>query len=62
MRRFNKISKKRWEDLRSVTDMVEVVGYQYGKRVVYYKVKAWKSDIWGNIRYSHVVINEDWWY
>jgi hypothetical protein len=40
--------------------MYEVVGYQYGKNVVYNEVKVWMRDKWGNIRYSHVAVNQYW--
>ena len=41
--------------------MYEVVGYQYGKNNTYYEVKVWNRDKHENIRYNHVVINENWW-
>ena len=41
--------------------MYEVVGYQYGKNNTYYEVKVWNRDKRENIRYNHVVINENWW-
>ena len=40
--------------------MYEVVGYQFGKNVVYDEVKVWNRDKWGNIRYSHVAVNQYW--
>ena len=41
--------------------MYEVVGYQYGKNNTYYEVKVWSRDKRENVRYNHVVINENWW-
>jgi len=60
MSKFNKISRAKWEQLRSAADMFEVVGSQYGKNVVYNEVKVWSRDKWDNVRYSHVAINENW--
>jgi hypothetical protein len=40
--------------------MYEVVGYQYGKANTYLEVKVWMRDKKENIRYNHVVINENW--
>jgi hypothetical protein len=40
--------------------MYEVVGYQYGKNNTYCEVKVWNRDRNENIRYNHVVINQDW--
>ena len=57
---FNKISKTKWNQLKGIADQYEVVGYQYGKNVTYNEVKVWCRDKWDNIRYSHVVINENW--
>jgi len=60
MSKYNKISRAKWEQLKDIADMFEVVGYQYGKKVVYNEVKVWCRDKWDNIRYSHVAINENW--
>ena len=60
MKNFNKISKAKWNQLVTYADMYEVVGYQYGKNVVYNEVKVWMRDKWDNIRYSHVAVNENW--
>ncbi len=60
MKNFNKISRDKWNQLVTYADMYEVVGYQYGKNVVYNEVKIWMRDKWDNIRYSHVAINENW--
>jgi len=60
MRKFNKISRAKWEQLKNIADMFEVVGSQYGKNVVYSEVKVWNRDKWDNVRYSHVAINENW--
>jgi hypothetical protein len=60
MKNFNKISRDKWNQLVTYADMYEVVGYQYGKNVVYNEVKVWMRDKWDNIRYSHVAINENW--
>ena len=60
MKKFNKISRDKWNQLVTYADMYEVVGYQYGKNVVYNEVKVWMRDKWDNIRYSHVAINESW--
>ena len=60
MKNFNKISKEKWIQLKRNDDMYEVVGYQFGKNVTYDEVKVWNRDKWGNIRYSHVAINENW--
>ena len=60
MKKFNKISRDKWNQLVTYADMYEVVGYQYGKNVVYNEVKVWMRDKWDNIRYSHVAINENW--
>jgi hypothetical protein len=35
MIKFNKISKTKWNQLKGTADQYEVVGYQYGKNVVY---------------------------
>jgi hypothetical protein len=61
MEKYSRISKARWELLKQVADMYEVVGYQYGKNNTYYEVKVWNRDKHENIRYNHVVINENWW-
>jgi hypothetical protein len=34
MKKFNKISRDKWNQLKNIADMFEVVGYQYGKNVV----------------------------
>lgn len=60
MNKYNKISRDKWNQLKNISDMFEVVGYQYGKNVVYNEVKVWCRDKWDNIRYSHVAINENW--
>ena len=60
MSNYNKISRDKWKQLKNIADMYEVVGYQYGKNVVYNEVKIWMRDKWDNIRYSHVAINENW--
>ena len=60
MKNFNKISRKKWNQLKRIADMYEVVGYQFGKSVTYNEVKVWCRDKWDNIRYSHVAINESW--
>ena len=60
MKNYNKISRDKWNQLVTYADMYEVVGYQYGKNVVYNEVKVWMRDKWDNIRYSHVAINENW--
>ena len=60
MKNFNKISRAKWNQLVTYADMYGVVGYQYGKNVVYNEVKVWMRDKWDNIRYSHVAINENW--
>ena len=61
MKKYSRISKARWELLKQVADMYEVVGYQYGKNNTYYEVKVWSRDKRENVRYNHVVINENWW-
>jgi len=60
MKKFNKISRDKWNKLKNNSDMFEVVGYQNCKNVVYNEVKVWCRDKWDNIRYSHVAINENW--
>ena len=60
MKNFNKISREKWNQLKRIADMYEVVGYQGGKNVNYDEVKVWCRDKWDNIRYSHVVINQNW--
>lgn len=60
MKNFNKISKEKWQQLKQNADMYEVVGYQFGKNVTYDEVKVWNRDKWGNIRYSHVAVNQYW--
>ena len=60
MKNFNKISRAKWNQLKSIADMYEVVGYQFGKNVTYDEVKVWNRDKWGNIRYSHVAVNQYW--
>ena len=39
MSKFNKISREKWNQLKRVADMYEVVGYQFGKSVTYNEVK-----------------------
>ena len=41
---FNKISKAKWSQLKQTSDMYEVVGYQFGKKVTYNEVKVWCRD------------------
>ena len=60
MKTFHKISKEKWNQLKQIADMYEVVGYQWGKNVNYSEVKVWSRDKWDNIRYSHVAINSNW--
>jgi len=60
MKKFNKISREKWNQLKRSSDMFEVVGYQFGKNVTYNEVKVWSRDKWDNIRYSHVAINQNW--
>ena len=60
MKKFNKISRDKWNQLVTYADMYEVVGYQFGKNVTYDEVKVWNRDKWGNIRYSHVAVNQYW--
>jgi hypothetical protein len=60
MKKYNKISREKWNQLKNIADMFEVVGYQYGKNVVYNEVMVWCRDKWDHIRYSHVAINEKW--
>jgi hypothetical protein len=60
MKNFNKISREKWNQLKRIADMYEVVGYQFSKNVTYNEVKVWCRDKWDNIRYSHVAINENW--
>ena len=35
MKNFNKISREKWNQLKRIADMYEVVGYQFGKSVTY---------------------------
>ncbi len=58
MKNFNKISREKWNQLKRIADMYEVVGYQFSKNVTYNEVKVWCRDKWDNIRYSHVAIND----
>ena len=58
--KYNRISRSRWQYLKQSSDMYEVVGYQYGKKNTYLEVKVWMRDRNENIRYNHVVINENW--
>ena len=44
MKNFNKISKAKWNQLVTYADMYEVVGYQYGKNVVYNETKFYNLD------------------
>ena len=60
MKNFNKISREKWNQLKRIADMYEVVGYQFGKNVTYNEVKVWCRDKWDNIRYSHVAVNQYW--
>jgi hypothetical protein len=39
MKKFNKISRDKWNKLKNNSDMFEVVGYQNCKNVVYNEVK-----------------------
>ena len=57
---YNRIGRDRWKYLKAYSDMYEVVGYQYGKKNTYLEVKVWMRDRNENIRYNHVVINENW--
>jgi hypothetical protein len=57
---YSRISKSRWKHLKQVADMYEVVGFQRGKNNTYCEVKVWNRDKNENIRYNHVVINQDW--
>ena len=60
MKKFNKISREKWNQLKRVADMYEEVGVQYGKNVTYSEIQVWCRDKWDNIRYSHVAINQSW--
>jgi hypothetical protein len=60
MKKFNKISREKWNQLKSIADMYEAVGTQYGKNVIYDEVVVWCRDKWDNIRYSHVAVNQNW--
>jgi hypothetical protein len=57
---YSRISKSRWKHLKAVADMYEVVGFHRGKNNTYCEVKVWNRDKNENIRYNHVVINQDW--
>ena len=60
MKKFNKISREKWNQLKSIADMYEAVGTQYGKNVIYDEVVVWCRDKWDNIRYSHLAVNQNW--
>jgi hypothetical protein len=60
MEKYNRIGRARWRYLKETADMYEVVGYQYGKNNTYCEVKVWNRDRHENIRYNHVIINQDW--
>ena len=60
MANYNKISRDKWKQLKNTADQYEVVGSQSGKNVNYDEVKVWCRDKWDNIRYSHVIINSNW--
>jgi hypothetical protein len=44
MKNFNKVSRAKWNQLKNMADMYEVVGYQWGKNVNYSEVKVWSRD------------------
>lgn len=60
MEKYSRIGRTRWRHLKEMADMYEVVGYQYSKNNTYCEVKVWNRDKHENIRYNHVVINQDW--
>ena len=57
---YNAISSSRWFHLKNNSDMYEVYGSRRGKKVTYLEVKVWMRDKNDNIRYNHVLINENW--
>ena len=60
MKNFNKISREKWNQLKRIADMYEVVGYQFGKSVTYNEVQVLSRHKWDNLLYSHVANNSNW--
>ena len=61
MENYYKISRAYWKKISSSAYDVEYRGMSSGKRVTYANVRVVRELKSGDLSYSYVTINNDWW-